>query len=91
MIFSTGEIMQAAERLKQVAHRIPLEPSDTFSKMSGAKLYIKFENQQKTGSFKIRGAYNKIARRQTAVLKRRGGLFGREPCTGVAYARSSWG
>ncbi|GHU34038.1 threonine ammonia-lyase [Clostridia bacterium] len=51
----------AAERLTRVIHRTPLERSETFSEMAGADIYLKFENQQKTGSFKIRGAYNKIS------------------------------
>ncbi len=55
------EIEKAAERLKNTIHRTKLECSKTFSEMSGAEVYLKYENQQKTGSFKIRGASNKIA------------------------------
>ena len=36
------------------------ERSDTFSEWAGCDVFLKFENQQKTGAFKIRGAYNKI-------------------------------
>ena len=50
----------AADRLKNVIHNIPLSTSCTFSAMTGAEVYLKYENQQKTGSFKVRGAYNKI-------------------------------
>lgn len=57
---SVKDIERAAKRLKNVVHTIPLSGSHTFSKMSGAKIYLKYENQQKTGSFKVRGAYNKI-------------------------------
>lgn len=53
-------IEQAAERLKGVIHNTQLSRSETFSKMADAEIYLKYENQQKTGSFKIRGAYNKI-------------------------------
>ncbi len=53
----------AANRLKNVLHYIPLSTSSTFSGMSGAEVYLKYENQQKTGSFKVRGAYNKIMKR----------------------------
>ncbi len=53
----------AAKRLKNVLHYIPLSTSGTFSGMSGAEVYLKYENQQKTGSFKVRGAYNKIMKR----------------------------
>jgi len=55
------EIERAARRLRDIVHNIPLGDSQTFSKMSGAELHLKFENQQKTGSFKVRGAYNKLS------------------------------
>ena len=53
----------AADRMKNVIHNIPLSTSCTFSAMTGAEVYLKYENQQKTGSFKVRGAYNKIMKR----------------------------
>jgi threonine dehydratase len=40
--------------------RTPLETSKTLSERSGMDLYLKMENLQRTGSFKLRGAYNKI-------------------------------
>lgn len=55
------EIEKAAERLKPILHRTELDHSSTFSAMSGGDIYLKCENRQKTGSFKIRGASNKIA------------------------------
>ena len=55
------EFELAAERLKPVLHHTELDPSSTFSKMTGGKIYLKCENRQKTGSFKIRGASNKLA------------------------------
>ncbi len=55
------EIELAAKRLENTIHRTKIERSKTFSDMSGAEVYLKYENQQKTGSFKIRGASNKIA------------------------------
>ncbi len=54
-------IEKAAKRLEGVIHKTPLEISQTFSTMAGCSVYLKYENQQKTGSFKIRGAYNKLA------------------------------
>ncbi len=56
-----ASIERAAQRIKDVVHQIPLAPSHTFSTMSGAQIYLKCENMQKTGSFKVRGAYNKLA------------------------------
>ncbi len=55
------EIELAAERLASTVHKTKLEKSTTFSEMTGGDVYLKYENQQKTGSFKIRGASNKIA------------------------------
>lgn len=55
------EIELAAKRLKNTVHKTNLEKSTTFSDMTNGEIYLKFENQQKTGSFKIRGASNKIA------------------------------
>ena len=55
------DIEQAAERLRPVLHHTELDLSDTFSRMTGGEIYLKCENHQKTGSFKIRGAGNKIA------------------------------
>ena len=55
------EIELAASRLASTIHRTTLEKSTTFSEMTGGEIYLKCENRQKTGSFKIRGASNKIA------------------------------
>jgi len=56
----TEDIDRAAVRLRDVLHETPLQRSNTFSEMAGCEVYLKYENLQKTGSFKIRGAYNKI-------------------------------
>ena len=52
---------QAQERLRPILHHTELDLSSTFSAMTGGRIYLKCENRQKTGSFKIRGASNKIA------------------------------
>ena len=57
-----SDIQKAKERLSGVIHNIPLEQSAFFSKTTGAEVFLKYENRQKTGSFKVRGAYNKIAK-----------------------------
>ena len=61
MRMTIERIEQAYKTVKKVLINTPLSTSQTFSKMSGAQLYLKCENLQKTGSFKVRGAYNKIA------------------------------
>jgi len=55
------EIKKAQNTISKVIKKTPLIYSELFSEISGNEIYIKPENLQKTGSFKIRGAYNKIA------------------------------
>jgi len=54
------DVKEAYEVLKPVVKRTSLEKSKTFSKLTKTNVYLKLENLQTTGSFKIRGAYNKI-------------------------------
>lgn len=56
------EVELAAHRLQPVIHNERVTRSQTFSDMSGCDLYLKCENRQKTGSFKVRGAFNKLAK-----------------------------
>jgi len=56
-----ADIEAARERLAGVARETPLYPTETFSRLSGRSVFLKAENLQRTGSFKIRGAYNTIA------------------------------
>jgi len=53
-------IRQASANIKGVLFPTPLIHSSYFSGLLGARVYLKLENLQKTGSFKSRGAYNKI-------------------------------
>lgn len=61
LLVELQDIWRARENLAGVIHHTNLDLSHTFSELSGNKVYLKTENLQKTGSFKIRGAYNKIA------------------------------
>ncbi|MGN6380225.1 MAG: threonine ammonia-lyase [Gaiellales bacterium] len=54
------DIQAAARLLEGVAHRTPLTRSESFSRLAGCEVLLKHENRQKTGSFKIRGAYVKV-------------------------------
>ena len=56
------DIRDAAELLRDVAVRTPLEESRALSELAGMRVLLKCEHLQRTGSFKIRGAYNRIAR-----------------------------
>ena len=53
-------IEEAHERIRPRIHRTPVMTSESLNAMSGAELFFKCENLQKTGSFKIRGATNAI-------------------------------
>ena len=57
-----AEIQDARRRLEGVAVRTPLDRSRALSDRIGGDVFIKCENLQRTGSFKTRGAYNRISR-----------------------------
>lgn len=54
------EVETARERIKRIIQKTPLSFSRSCSQRVGSKVYLKFENEQITGSFKLRGACNKI-------------------------------
>jgi len=56
-----AEIEEARARLEGIARVTPVYGSETLSKLVGHDVYLKAENLQRTGSFKVRGAVNKIA------------------------------
>lgn len=55
------DIMRAKLRLEPIIEHIPLSYAPKLSKILDAHIYLKKENLQRTGAFKIRGAFNKIA------------------------------
>lgn len=61
-LVTLDEIRDAQEQIRKVVHRTPFQYSNTFSLLTGSSVYLKYENLQKAGSFKIRGAYNRISR-----------------------------
>ena len=56
-----SEIEAARARLDGVARVTPVYRSETLSRLIGREIHLKAENLQRTGSFKIRGAYNRIS------------------------------
>ncbi len=54
------DVMRAAERLRGVAVETPLLRSDLLDELTGGRILLKAEVLQRTGSFKIRGAYNRL-------------------------------
>jgi len=55
------DIEQAKDRLQNVIQKTPLAYAPVLSKLLDSNIYLKKENLQITGSFKIRGAFNKLA------------------------------
>ena len=92
MNIALKDIMRSSERLKPILHHTELDLSSTFSAMTGGNIYLKCENRQNTGSFKIRGASNKIA-----ALVERGEVSSvvassaGNHAQGVAYAAKKFG
>lgn len=58
-------IQDALASISPYVHKTPLIYSNSFSKIFDAEVYIKAENLQKTGSFKVRGAFNKLMKLKT--------------------------
>lgn len=78
---------EASRVVREHTHLTPLSPSATLSRLSGAKVYLKYENLQKTGSFKVRGALYKVFKvkgRASGVVAASAGNHAQ----GVAYAAS---
>ena len=89
-----AEISLARERIHGIARVTPVYGSETLSRLAGRPVHLKAENLQRTGSFKIRGAVNKLAtldepaarggrrrgeRRQPRAGGGLGGAGGRDP------------
>ena len=60
-MYETARLFEAFERLTEIVHRTPIKQSETLNEWTQSEVYLKLENLQKTGSFKVRGAFNKIS------------------------------
>src|SRR5262252_1497994 len=58
---TAADVDAAAERLAGVALRTPLISSPALDALTGGRVFLKAETLQRTGSFKFRGAYNKLS------------------------------
>src|SRR6202167_3761867 len=67
---TAADVDEAARRLVGVAIRTPLLTSAALDAMTGGRIFLKAETLQRTGSFKFRGAYNRLA---AIPLERRAG------------------
>ena len=61
MALALPDLERARERLARIARVTPVYGSETFSRLAGRDVHLKAENLQRTGSFKIRGAVNKLS------------------------------
>jgi len=88
-----SDILEAQKRLAGIAEHTPLKLSSTFTRLCGSQIYLKCENLQKTGSFKIRGAYNKIAKAAESGKPPKGVIAASagNHAQGVAYAAAKKG
>ena len=83
---------EAAEKVQEVTLKTNLVYSEYFSKQSGNKVYLKPENMQYTGAYKVRGAYYKIStltdeERAKGLITASAGNHAQ----GVAYAAKIYG
>jgi threonine dehydratase len=65
-----AHIKKAHARIKQHVHKTPLMTSETLNKLTGMKVFLKCENFQKIGAFKIRGATNAVKSLTKAEAKK---------------------
>jgi len=89
---SLKKFEEAAEKVKEVTLATNLVYSEYFSNQSGNKVYLKPENMQYTGAYKVRGAYYKISTMSEDARKK--GLITASAgnhAQGVAYAASKYG
>lgn len=81
------DVLAASLRIKDLVRRTPLVRSAPLSELAGGDVYLKLENEQVTGSFKLRGAMNSIASlppdvRARGIVASSAGNHG----MGIAYA-----
>ncbi len=85
-------IQEARRRLQGVSQKTGLSYANSVSELAGCDVWLKLENLQRTGSFKLRGAYNKVAsltpeEREKGVIAASAGNHAQ----GVALAASVYG
>ena len=66
-VINAADVRDAAQLISGVAMRTPLLEYPELSARAGARVLVKFEGAQHTGSFKFRGAYNRLARIENAA------------------------
>lgn len=91
MELNLAKVKEAQQNIKKVARKTPLFYTSTFSEECNCNVYLKCENKQKTGAFKLRGAYNKLVN-LTEEQKEKGVIASSagNHAQGVAYAATSF-
>lgn len=84
-------IKKAQKNIKGAVRKTPMFYTSTFSKRCNCNVYLKCENKQKTGAFKLRGAYNKLVN-LTEEEKKKGVIASSagNHAQGVAYAATAF-
>jgi len=86
------ECIKAHKVISSHIHKTPMDKSATFSRMTGGIIYLKYENLQKTGAFKVRGALYKVYKiAQSSKSKGVIAASAGNHAQGVAYAASVFG
>src|SRR4051812_20861622 len=90
--FKPTDVLAAAKRIRPLLERTPLIRSKWLSDIAGGDVYLKLENEQITGSFKLRGAFNVLATlapdvRARGIVASSAGNHG----LGIAYAAKHFG
>jgi threonine dehydratase len=84
------DILRAKDLLDGFVRKTPLHRSETFSKLIGANIFLKLESLQRTGSFKVRGAFVKV--NTLSEVQKKYGVIAASAgnhAQGVAYAAST--
>ncbi|MBK8906265.1 MAG: pyridoxal-phosphate dependent enzyme [Anaerolineaceae bacterium] len=87
-----ADFLQAQRRIRPYIHYTRLIQSDYLSELTGGEVWLKLENQQPTGSFKVRGALNKLS--QLSEAEKAQGFVAASAgnhALGVAHAAASLG
>ncbi len=92
MVPAFNDIERAGDRLRGVIHPSPLVRSGYFTRVLGAEIFMKLENLQETGAFKVRGAYNRLS--QLSAEEKQRGIIAASAgnhAQGVAWASARLG
>jgi threonine dehydratase len=87
------DIVQAEQRIQPYIRTTPLDYSSSLSKLTGSRVYLKLENLQYTGSFKVRGAMNALlllppAERTSGVVTASSGNHGIATAFGLSTLKT---